>query len=119
MEREITDLGESSSGLDPKVAALLCYLVGWISGIVFWVIEKKSPFVLFHAKQSVFTFLGLSVFGVVAGWIPVIGGVVSFLLIPVALILWIVLMMKAYAGEWFKLPVVGDWAEEPGDRPGE
>jgi uncharacterized membrane protein len=49
------------------VAGLLCYLLGFITGIVFLVVEKKSGFVKFHAKQSTITFLGLFVISTVLG----------------------------------------------------
>ena len=52
---------ETSTGLASNVAGLLCYVGGWISGIVFLVIEKKSKFVKFHAWQSIMTFGVLTV----------------------------------------------------------
>lgn len=110
--RTEVDRSQSSTGLDPKLAGVFCYLLGWISGVVFLVIEKQSDDVRFHAFQSVATFGALFVLSIVAGVIPIIGGLVSVLLAPVGLILWIVLMVKAWQGERFKLPLVGDWAEQ-------
>ena len=66
----------------------------------------------FHAYQSLATFGGLFVLSAAAGVVPLIGGLVLALLTPIGVILWIVLMVKAYQGERFKLPVVGDWAED-------
>jgi uncharacterized membrane protein len=106
----------SSTGLDPNIAGLLCYLLGIITGIVFLVIEKENRDVRFHAYQSLGTFVILFVLSFVVGFVPVIGAFVAFLLSPVSLILWIVLMVKAFQGERFKLPVVGDWAEEQAER---
>jgi len=105
-------MNASSTGLDPKLAGLLCYLLGWITGVIFLVIEKSDDSVRFHAYQSTATFGALFVLGIVVGWLPVVGPVLGMLLGPVTLILWIVLMLKAFQGERFKLPVVGDWAEE-------
>jgi len=105
-------MNASSTGLDPKLAGLLCYLLGWITGVIFLVIEKGDDFVRFHAYQSTATFGALFVLGIAAGWLPVVGPLLHMLLGPVTLILWIVLMVKAFQGERFKLPVVGDWAEE-------
>lgn len=102
----------SSTGLEPNIAGLLCYLLGFITGIVFIVIEKENRYVRFHAFQSLAVFGALFVLSLVAGFIPVVGPVVSVLLAPVGLILWILLMVKAYQGERFKLPLAGDWAEE-------
>jgi len=105
-------MSASSTGLDPKLGGLLCYLLGAITGIVFLVIEKEDDFVRFHAYQSTATFGALLVLSVVVGFVPVIGMVGGMLLGPITLILWIVLMVKAFQGERFKLPVVGDWAED-------
>ena len=99
-------------GIAENLEALLCYAGVWITGIVFLLIEKENNFVRFHAMQSVLTFLGLFVIGLVTGIIPVLGTVINLLITPLGLILWILLMYKAYQGEAYKLPVVGDIAEE-------
>jgi len=57
----------SSTGLDENVAGFLCYLFGFVTGIVFLVVEKESRFVKFHAKQSTITFLGLFVITLLIG----------------------------------------------------
>jgi uncharacterized membrane protein len=95
---------KTSSGLQENVASLLCYVLGWITGIIFLVIEKDNKTVRFHAWQSIF------VFGIftILGFIPLIGWILGI----VAFILWIVLMYKAYKGEMFKLPLVGNLAEK-------
>jgi len=105
------DLGKSSTGIQPNVAALLSYAAGFISGIIFIVIEKDNKFVKFHAMQSIVTFgalcvlqIACSILGFLAFLIPILQ-IVSF-------ILWIILMIKAYQGEIFKLPVAGDIAEK-------
>ena len=106
------DVGSSSTGLEPNIAGPLCYLLGIVSAIAFLILEKRDRVVRFHAYQSLATFGGLFVLSAVAGVVPLIGGLVLALLTPIGLILWIVLMVKAYQGERFKLPVVGDWAED-------
>jgi uncharacterized membrane protein len=98
----------SSTGLDENVAGFFCYLLGFITGIVFLVVEKRSSFVKFHAKQSTITFLILLVISLVLGWIPIIG----FLVLILSLILWLLLMIKALRGERYMLPIVGKMAEE-------
>ena len=103
--------GGSSTGLEPNVAGLLCYVGGWISGIVFLVIEEKSKFVRFHALQSVVTFGALTVAGALLGWIPYAGSIFGTIIGILAFILWIVLMVKAYQGELYKVPVAGQVAE--------
>ncbi len=98
----------SSTGLDENVAGFFCYLLGFITGIVFLVVEKESRFVKFHAKQSTITFLGLFVVMLIFGWIPVL----SILVFIFTLILWLILMVKALRGEKYMLPVVGKLVEE-------
>ena len=98
----------SSTGLEENVAGFFCYLLGFITGIVFLVVEKKSSFVKFHAKQSTITFLILFVISLVIGWIPVFG----FLILILSLVIWLLLMIKALKGERYLLPIVGKMAEE-------
>jgi len=105
-------MAKSSTGMDENVAGLLCYLVGWVSGLVFFLIEKDSKFVKFHAMQSIITFVALTVIMWIANVIPLIGWLIAGLVGLLALVLWIILMIKAYNGEKFKLPVIGDLAEK-------
>ncbi len=107
---------ETSVGLSANVAGLLCYVLGWISGIVFLVIEKKSKFVKFHAWQSIMTFGVLTVASLVLGWIPIIGLVFDWIIGILGLVLWIVLMIQAGTGKMWKLPWVGNWAERQASK---
>lgn len=102
---------QSSTGLDPNLAGLLCYLVHFITGIVFLVIEKENRFIRFHAYQSVFVFGSFFISYIILSFIPFIGWALMFLLGILALVLWIFLMVKAYNGEYYKLPFFGDLAE--------
>ena len=102
---------KSSTGLEENVAGFLCYLFGFITGIVFLVVEKKSSFVKFHAMQSTITFLSLFVVSFIIGMIPIIGLLVYPIWI-LSLILWLLLMIKALRGERYSLPIVGKMAEE-------
>jgi len=103
---------KSSTGLDENVAGLLCYVLGWVSGLVFVLIETESKFVRFHAMQSICVFGGITGAGIGLGWIPFIGGVFSVLIGVLGLALWIILMIRAYQGAKFKLPWSGDLAEK-------
>lgn len=109
---EGNDLGKTSTGIHPTVAGLLCYLLGFVTGIIFLVIEKENRFVRFHAMQSVFTFVSIFVVNVILHFIPFIGWVLMPILGIVTLLVWILLMVKAYKGEYYKLPVIGEMAEE-------
>ena len=106
------DLGKTSTGMQPNIAALLSYVLGFITGTIFYLIEKENKFERFHAMQAIITFAALFVLQIFLGFIPVIGLILLPLVSIASLILWIVLMVKAYQGEKFKLPVVGDIAEK-------
>jgi len=104
---------KTSTGLDANVAAALSYLVGFITGVVFLVIEKDNRFVRFHAMQSTVVFLAIVGIDILLQIVPILGAlVVVFLVIPASAVLWLVLMYKAYQGEEFSLPVVGPFAAE-------
>ena len=110
-------------GMSENVAGLLCYVLGWVTGIIFFLIDKR-PFVRFHAAQSIVVFGGLHVLNIVVGIIfgagfMMMGGWGAFglgwvlysLINLVALILWILLMVKAYQGEKFQVPVAAGIAQ--------
>jgi uncharacterized membrane protein len=118
-------MASTQSGLSENVAGLLCYVLGWITGLVFFLIDKR-PYVRFHAAQSLVVFGGLHIlrivlamvfgmswwFGGGIGWTSFSFGWLLFSLAGlVSLILWIVLMVKAYQGERFKVPIAGDLAD--------
>lgn len=123
--------GKSSTGLDENVAALLAYVFNWISGLIFFLIEKDSRLVRFHAMQSILLSVAALVIGI-ALWILWVFGVVIFASISevlgslVGLVLglllfvyWIAIvvafvmcLIKAYQKQYFKLPVIGNFAEK-------
>jgi uncharacterized membrane protein len=105
-------MAKTSTGLNENVAGLLCYVLVWISGLIFFLIEKENKFVRFHAMQSIIVFGVLFLAGFIIGWIPLIGGVIKWLISVLAFVLWIVLMIKAYQGEKYKLPWAGNLAEK-------
>src|SRR5678809_1523675 len=113
--------GKSSTGLDENIAALLSYLFGWVSGLVFFLIEKNSRFVRFHAMQSLLLSGGVAVLWIVLWFVAVIlslivsyasgllGSLVwilAMLIISVVsiafLIAVIMCLIKAYNKEFFK-----------------
>ncbi len=122
---------KSSTGLDENVAALLSYVATWVTGLVFFLIEKNSRLVRFHAMQSILLF-GVFFVGDIAIWIvsfilAIILGYISgilgtiawallslvgFILFIAAVIGWIMCMVKAYQGQYFKLPFIGNFAEK-------
>ena len=111
----------TSTGMDGKNAAVLSYVLWFLSGLVFFFIERKNRFVRFHAAQSFIFFGAVSAVYIVLRLITIIP-LLGFLLAPVvscatwvllvpAVLIWLFLMMQAYRGVKFKLPVVGDYAE--------
>ena len=107
----------AGTGLQPNVAGLLCYVLGWVTGLIFLLIEKEDKFVRFHAIQSIIVFGALTIAEIILGilgLIPFIGilfWIVSWLVWLLGVVLWIVLMVQAYRGERYKLPFSGDMAE--------
>ena len=116
------DLGKTSFGIPANIEGLLCYLFWGVSGLIILIVDRKNTFVRFHAIQSVLFFGALALivpleiivmpltmhlgflmpvfmmFNIVAGWL--------------GLYCWIFLMVKAYQGDLFKLPILGSVAEK-------
>ena len=123
--------GKSSTGLDENIAALLSYVFGWVSGLIFFLIEKDSRLVRFHAMQSLLFNVLVGVVAI-ALWIVLfvvfmiaaqISGTLATLLSLVSILVWgvfllgilagfILCLVKAFQGQYFKLPVIGNFAEK-------
>lgn len=101
-----------TEGLQENVAAMLCYALGWVTGIVFLLIDKR-PFVKFHAAQSIVVFGGLHIihFGLhlMHGFLFGVG--LAMLIGLISFVLWILLMIKAFQHEMFRLPIAADIAD--------
>ena len=104
-ETVVETVAEIESKGNDNIMAALAYLLGFVSGIIIYLIEKdkpdKSRFVMFHAVQAII----LGVVWFIISFVPVIGQLVIF-------ITWVIMMYKAYAGEEYHLPVIGDYAEK-------
>lgn len=100
-----------SGGLSQNNAAALAYLT-FIPAIIFLVMEpyNKNAFIRFHAFQCIAFSVVAFAIHLVLMFIPIIGWAISLLLTLVFFILWIMCIMKASKGEWYKLPVIGDFA---------
>jgi len=105
-----TDLGKTSSGMQPNVAALLAYVFGLITGIIFLLLEKDNRFVKFHAVQSIAFSVALALISVVASFTPLLAPLALGLVQIAGFVVWIILMVQAFQGKWYRLPVVGDIA---------
>jgi uncharacterized membrane protein len=106
----------AEKGGNENLMGALAYFLGFVTGIIFLLVEKKSPYVRYHAMQSTIVFGAIFLFNLVLGIIPVLGWIVALILSPIIMIgsfiLWLFLMWKAYNGEKYKLPYVGDLAEK-------
>jgi uncharacterized membrane protein len=123
----------SFMNLDSNLGAMLCYILnfvcclGLVLSIIFLVTEKENRFVKFHAVQSLFLAalqiavglvigilglilsLGLNAFDMAwLAWILILG--LRFILLLIFLALWIMGGIKAYGGQWYKLPIIGEFA---------
>ncbi len=101
---------KTSVGLEENIEGALTYLLGFITGIIFLLIEKESAFVRFHAMQSTITFLAIFIINLILGSIPFIGWAITSVVSLIAIVLWLLGMYKAYKGELYKFPIVGDIA---------
>jgi|SRR5450755_3455768 len=111
----------TSTGMQAKTEALLSYLLGWFSGIIFLLIERKNRFVRFSAAQSTIFFGGVSVLYILLhfiGLIPILGfllapvlGFVTFVIGIVAFLTWLFLMIQAYRGKTVRLPIISSYAD--------
>jgi uncharacterized membrane protein len=110
-QREQITAGGSTTGLEPNIAGLLCYLGFWVTGIIFLVIEQKNKFVRFHALQSIITFGALAVLGLILRLMPYVGSFFAAIVGVISIVLWIILMVKAHQGELYRVPLAGQVAE--------
>jgi uncharacterized membrane protein len=112
--------GATTIGLTQNVAAGLSYVFGWISGLIIFLTEKQNRFVRFNAMQSILFFGGLTVINILIGIVGSIGipfiGLLTYLIGLIGFVGWIVLMINGFQGKYFKLPIVGEYAEKYADQ---
>lgn len=109
----------TSMGMDPKVAGLLAYLFGWISGLIFFLMEKQNKEVRFHAAQSILLSGAFTVLIILLNILSFSGSLGLLALFGLlSLLVWlafvgvaILMMVKAYNLQHYKLPIIGDMAE--------
>ena len=116
----VANVQPASVGLTSNVAAALSYILGFITGIVFLVLEpyKHDRFVRFHAMQSILYSAAGIVFRI--GWSILVSALIdvsgwaAVVLVPVGLVIsiglfcfWLFLMYQAYSNREFRIPVIG------------
>ena len=111
-------MANTSLGLDENIEGALCYVLGIITGVLFLILEKESSYVKFHAWQSILFGVAVIVINIILSilaFIPYVGilvGIISMIFSLLVLVLWLFLIWKAYSGEKYKLPIIGDYAEQ-------
>ncbi len=128
----VSPLGPSSTNMDPKTAAGVSYILTWLTGLIIFVMEKQNRFVRFHALQAI-------LLGVTATVVSIAFYIVIFILLIIAaaansnflaglfglllllgflvigvggFIGWLLGLINAFQGKYFKLPVLGNWADK-------
>lgn len=102
---------KQSLGFDENITAMLAYVLGWISGLAVVLLEKDNNFVRFHAMQSIVVFGALTILSIMTSVIPFFFWLLVSVVNIIAVVLWIVLMIKSYQHEQFELPVAAEMAK--------
>jgi uncharacterized membrane protein len=113
----------SDTGMAPNLAGTLVYLLMPLTGIIFYVVEKRNAFIRFHAAQSIVVgaasfvlWVAVLVLGTILSVVPLLGALVSMLLslaVGLALFgLWLFLMFQAFSGNEWEVPVLGGYARK-------
>jgi len=102
----------TSIGIDENVACFLSYLLGWVSGLIIFLIEKENKVVKFHAAQSIILFGSISIIQSIFGFRFLLGTGIFRLLSLATFAIWIFLLVKSWSKDYFRIPVVDDIAEK-------
>jgi uncharacterized membrane protein len=107
----------AGSGMSENVASGLSYVFTWLTGLIFFLVDRR-PEVRFHAMQAIAFGLLWTLVAVVRPYMPFPIDALLGLLWVVFFVTWIILMIQGFQGKHFKLPVIGDFAEQQAGRPG-
>ena len=113
----------TSTGIAPRTAATLAYAAWWITGVIFWILEREDRFVRFHAAQAIAAFGAISLMVIVfaglaaaslsffpSAFTSLLGA--AFCSWVAGLLLWLVTMWKAANGNAFRIPLAARWADK-------
>jgi uncharacterized membrane protein len=117
-----TGEGPTSTGVEPRLSALLCYTAWWVSGLVFLIIEQQNQVVRFHAAQSIVLFGGFSLLIGLLTAVRIAMLIVSaaafsaatllvYLVWIAAVGIWLLLMVRTFKGETWRVPFASDLAD--------
>ena len=107
----MTGAAGGPSSASSRIGAVLAYVGGLLSGVIVILVERRDPFVRFHAMQSIVTFGTLLVAHLVLRGFGLIGVIASVPFVVGVVALWVFLMIKAWRGERYRLPYLGMFAE--------
>lgn len=103
---------KTSLGLTPNLSAALSYVLGFVSGIIVFVLEKENRYVRFHAMQSMLLSVVFFVLNIIVGFIPIAGPLLALIVCFVGLVCWLIALIKAAQGHYYKLPFIGEYADK-------
>ena len=113
---------ESSTGLDTRIAAPLAYAGWWVTGLLFWLVERRDPIVRFHAAQALTAF-GVLALVLAALAVTALGSLTFFpqmfdalvviaeVIAVLGALLWAVSMWRVASGRSWRIPFAADWAD--------
>jgi len=112
----------STTGIDTRLAAILCYSLWWLTGLLFLILERRDRAVRFHAAQSLVLFGCLSAVLALIGVSSAVALVLSNPLYEIvqatanviwvgAAVMWLVLVLKTWRGEMWRVPLVATLAD--------
>jgi uncharacterized membrane protein len=107
----------AGSGMSENVASGLSYVFTWLTGLIFFLVDRR-PEVRFHAMQAIAFGLLWTLVAVVRPYMPFPIDALLGVLWVVFFVFWIILMIQGFQGKHYKLPVIGDFAEQQAGRPG-
>ena len=99
-------MSQQSTGLDENVAGALCYVLWWITGVIFLILEPNNKNIRFHAFQSIIVFGVITLIWAIFFWVPVL----NWLIWAAGIILWIVLIVMTYQKRELKIPIANELA---------
>jgi uncharacterized membrane protein len=98
----------ASTGLSDNVAGALCYVLWWITGIIFLILEPNNKTIRFHAFRSIILFGAIFIIAFIFVWVPFL----NWLLWLAGFILWFVLILMTYQNREIKIPIADELAKK-------